>query len=64
MIQAIPTYPTPLPLGICLFLFFLEKLQIPNGGAGRFIQKPHGGAQKKWADAPPRANTNIAFSSK
>ena len=50
MVQAIPSVPIAPILRvfviiILLLLFFLlEKLQMPNGGAGRFIQKPHGGA--------------------
>ena len=63
----------PLPRGIycpnvfCFVLFcfvlFLEKLQMPHGGAGRFIQKPYGGL-KKCATAPPWENTKVAFSCK
>ena len=37
---------------------------MPHGGAGRFIQKLHGGAQQMGATAPPWDNTKIAFSSK
>ena len=37
---------------------------MPHGGAGRFIQKPHGGALKKGENAPPKDNTKIAFSGK
>ena len=52
MVQAIPSVPIPPPPGhlllLLLLLFFiylfLEKLQMPHGGAGRLIQKPHGGA--------------------
>ena len=29
------------------FFFFLEKLLLPHGRAGWFIQKPHGGAQNR-----------------
>ena len=35
----------PIPPGICHF--FLKWLQKPHGRAGRFIQNPHGGAEKK-----------------
>ena len=61
--QSIPSVPTPpTPFGICHFC--LEKMQMPHGGAGRFIQKPHGGALKKGENAPPKDNTKIAFSGK
>ena len=67
MTQSIPSVPTltllpPPPPGICHFC--LEKPQMPHGGAGRFIQKPHGGPLKKGENAPPRDNTKIAFSGK
>ena len=50
MVQAIPSVPIPPPPGhlllllLLLFYLFLEKRQMPHGGAGRLIQKPHGGA--------------------
>ena len=41
MIQAIPTYPTPLPLGICLFLFFFWKsCKYPTVGPGDSSKNP------------------------
>ena len=43
------------------FVFFWEKLQIPHNEAGR-SWKPHGGALKWGANAPPRDNTKISFS--
>ena len=45
------------------FVFFWEKLQIPHNEAGR-SWKPHGGALKWVANAPPRDNTKISFSIK
>ena len=51
MVQEIPSVPIPpftRAFVIIIFYFFiflfLEKLQMTHGGAGRFIQKPHGGA--------------------
>ena len=50
MVQEIPSVPIPpfprafVIIIIYFFYFFLEKLQMTHGGAGRFIQKPHGGA--------------------
>ena len=50
MVQEIPSVPIPpfpqafVIIIIIIFFFFLEKLQMTHGGAGRFIQKPHGGA--------------------
>ena len=45
-----PPHPTQ---SICLGIshFVLEQLQIPHGGDRRFRQKPHGGAQKRCANA-------------
>ena len=37
----LPNPPSPRHLS---FFIFLEKLKMPNGGAGRFIQKPQSGA--------------------
>ena len=60
---------TPLPPGNCYYYFviitfLLEKLQMPHGGAGRFITKAPRWSIKKWANAPPRGNTKIVFSIK
>ena len=47
MVQEIPSVPIPpFPQAfvIIIIVFFLEKLQMTHSGAGRFIQKPHGGA--------------------
>ena len=51
MVQEIPSVPIPpfpqafvIIIIIYLLFLFLEKLQMTHGGAGRFIQKPHGGA--------------------
>ena len=43
MAQSIPSVPIPpwLLSGICHFVW--EMLQMPHGGAGLFIQNPHGG---------------------
>lgn len=61
MAQSIPSVPTPPPpsQGICHFCS--EKLQIPHGGAGWFIQKPHGGVLRLCKCPTPgqQVNCNI-----
>ena len=52
-ISAYPSPPPPPTQSICLGIshFVLEQLQIPHVGDRRFRQKPHGGAQKRCANA-------------
>ena len=51
--QSIPSVPFPPTHGHLPFCFGKLKLPIPHGGAGRFIQKLHGGTQQLGATAPP-----------
>ena len=68
MAQSIPNVPIPRAsirsIGHLPF-FFGKAAEIfpPPLEAGRFIQKPHGEALKKRANATPGENNKIAFSS-
>ena len=52
MAQSIQACPSP-PGHLSRICHFLKKLQMPYGGAGLFIQKPHGGALKSVQMPPP-----------